>query len=67
MVTEITDRRATQAISRLRERGPRPARLVVGHLQRVVLKGANIFGVRTLSELDAWVLRRMKIADQVSR
>ena len=57
-------RRVTRALSHYATSGPSPARLVVGQLQRVILRGAGFFGVRSLEQLDEWVLKRMTAADR---
>lgn len=54
---------ATDAVKQLSTNGPRPARFAVGQLQRVVLKGASLFGMQSLEDLDEYLKMQMQAAD----
>jgi len=56
-------RLATDAVERLNKDGPRPARFAVGLLQRVGLKGASLFGLQTIQQVDEWMIVQMRAAD----
>jgi hypothetical protein len=51
--------------SELRKTGPRPARFAIEQLQRAMLAGAHIFGIKTLDQLDGWMELQMAHADKI--
>jgi len=54
---------ATNAAERLSKDGPRPARFALGLLQHVGLKGASLFGLQTLQQVDEWMIVQVRAAD----
>ena len=51
--------------SELRKTGSRPARFAIAQLQRAMLAGAHIFGIKTLEQLDGWMELQMAHADKI--